>query len=78
MQPGVRMASRDNFTITVEGSSTHGSTPHLGTDGIVVAASIIMVHSNHRLRRRSAQCVGCHHREGIHGGQRFNILANKV
>ena len=31
VQPGVRMASCDNFTITVEGSSTHGSTPHLGT-----------------------------------------------
>ena len=39
---GNRMACCDTFRITVEGSSTHGSTPHLGTDAIVAAASIIM------------------------------------
>lgn len=32
VQPGVAHGKRGNFTITVEGSSTHGSTPHLGTE----------------------------------------------
>ena len=78
VQPGVRMASCDNFTITVEGSSTHGSTPHLGTDAIVAAASIIMniqtiVSRNKDPLNALVVSIG-----EIHGGQRFNILANKV
>ena len=78
VQPGVRMASCDNVTITVEGSSTHGSTPHLGTDAIVAAASIIMniqtiVSRNNDPLNALVVSIG-----EIHGGQRFNILANKV
>ena len=78
VQPGVRMASCDNFTITVEGSSTHGSTPHLGTDAIVAAASIIMniqtiVSRNNDPLNALVVSIG-----EIHGEQRFNILANKV
>ena len=78
VQPGVRMASCDNFTITVEGSSTHGSTPHLGTDAIVAAASIIMniqtiVSRNNDPLNALVVTIG-----EIHGGQRVNILANKV
>ena len=78
VQPGVRMASCDNFTITMEGSSTHGSTPHLGTDAIVAAASIIMniqtiVSRNNDPLNALVVSIG-----EIHGGQRFNILANKV
>ena len=78
VQPGVRMASCDNFTITVEGSSTHGSTPHLGIDAIVAAASIIMniqtiVSRNNDPLNALVVTIG-----EIHGGQRFNILANKV
>ena len=73
VQPGVRMASCDNFTITVE-----GSTPHLGTDAIVAAASIIMniqtiVSRNNDPLNALVVSIG-----EIHGGQRFNILANKV
>ena len=78
VQPGVRMASCDNFTITVEGSSTHGSTPHLGTDAIVAAASIIMniqtiVSRNNDPLNALVVTIG-----EIHGGQRCNILATKV
>ena len=73
VQPGVRMASCDNFTITVEGSSTH-----VGTDAIVAAASIIMniqtiVSRNNDPLNALVVSIG-----EIHGGQRFNILANKV
>lgn len=76
--PGNRMACCDTFRITVEGSSTHGSTPHLGTDAIVAAASIIMniqtyVSRNNDPLNPLVVTVG-----KIDGGQRFNILANKV
>lgn len=78
VEPGVRMASCDNFTITVEGVSAHGSAPHLGTDAIVAAASIIMniqtiVSRNNNPLNALVVTVG-----EIHGGQRFNIIANKV
>ena len=39
---GRRMASCDNFVLTVHGVSSHGSTPHLGKDAVVAASSIIM------------------------------------
>ena len=78
VQPGVRMASCDNFTITVEGVSAHGSAPHLGTDAVVAAASIILnlqtiVSRNNDPLNPLVVTVG-----EIHGGQRFNIIANKV
>ncbi|MBQ8647648.1 MAG: amidohydrolase [Oscillospiraceae bacterium] len=39
---GKRMASCDNFVLTVHGVSAHGSQPHNGKDAIVAACSIIM------------------------------------
>lgn len=75
---GNRMACCDSFRIVVEGSSTHGSTPHLGIDAIVAAASIIMniqtyVSRNNDPLNPLVVTVG-----KIDGGQRFNILANRV
>lgn len=75
---GNRMACCDGFTIEVEGVSTHGSSPHLGTDGIVAAAAIIQelqsyVSRNNNPLNPCVVTVGT-----INGGQRFNIIANKV
>lgn len=41
IEDGPRMASCDNFVLTVRGTSAHGSTPHLGCDAIVAASQII-------------------------------------
>lgn len=78
VQPGVRMASCDNFTITVEGVSSHGSAPEKGVDAIVAASAIIMnlqtvVSRNNDPLNPLVVTVG-----EIHGGQRFNIIANRV
>lgn len=78
LEPGGRMASCDNFKITVEGLSSHGSAPHLGNDAIVAAASIIMNMQSFVSRINDPLnplviSVGT-----IKGGQRFNIIANKV
>ena len=40
---GNRMACSDGFTIEVEGVSTHGSSPQLGTDALVAAAAIVQI-----------------------------------
>ncbi len=78
LQPGSRMASCDNFTITVEGSSSHGSAPHLGVDSIVAATAIIMnlqtiVSRNNDPLNGLVVSVG-----EIHGGQRWNVVAGKT
>ena len=42
IQDGDRMASCDNFTITVRGHGAHGSTPHLAKDPVVAASAVVM------------------------------------
>lgn len=76
--PGNRMAGCDTFTLTVEGVSAHGSAPNLGIDAVVAAASVIMNLQTCVSRVNDpidplVVTVG-----EIHGGSRFNIIANKV
>lgn len=40
---GPMMAQADNFTVTVKGRGGHGSMPHLATDTILVALSLIHI-----------------------------------
>ena len=77
-ESGPRMASCDNFRIEVEGISAHGSTPHQGVDAILTAAHIIteiqaIVSRMNDPLNPLVVTVG-----KITGGQRFNILADKV
>ncbi len=75
---GPRMASCDNFKITVEGVSAHGSAPHQGIDAILAAAHIITELQAIVSRMNDPlNPLVCTIGE-IHGGQRFNIIANKV
>ena len=72
------MASCDNFRITVHGVSAHGSAPHQGVDAVVAAAAIVMqaqtiVSRNNDPRSPLVVTFG-----EIHGGKRFNILADHV
>ncbi len=78
LESGGRMASCDNFKITVTGRSSHGSAPHLGNDAIVAAASIVMNLQTFASRANNplnplVVSIGT-----INGGQRFNIIANKI
>lgn len=77
-ESGPRMASCDNFQITVEGVSAHGSAPHQGTDAILTAAHIITELQAIVSRMNDPlNPLVCTIGE-IHGGQRFNIIANRV
>lgn len=78
LESGVRMASVDNFKITVEGVSSHGSAPQYGKDAIIAAASMIMniqtlVSRVNDPLNPLVVSIGT-----INGGQRFNIIANHV
>ncbi len=78
IQPGTRMASCDNFKIIVEGVSAHGSAPHQGVDAIVAAANIVMQVQT-LVSRLNDPCNPLVVSIGeIHGGRRFNIVADRV
>ncbi len=75
---GPAMASSDIFRITVKGKSSHGAQPQNGIDSVVVAAECVTAIQNIRSRRIDPLeplviSVG-----SIHGGNRFNIIADEV
>ncbi|HZK01221.1 MAG TPA: amidohydrolase [Tissierellaceae bacterium] len=77
-ESGDRMASCDIFKLKIKGSATHGSSPHLGKDAIVAAASIVMNMQTYASRMNDplnpiVVTIGT-----INGGERFNIIADYV
>jgi amidohydrolase len=75
---GPAMASSDRFVVTVRGKRAHGAAPHLGVDTVLVAAECVTALQTIRSRRIDPQepivlTVG-----SVHGGNRFNILADEV
>ena len=78
LEPGGRMASCDNFKITVRGLTAHGSAPHLGRDAVVAAASIVMNLQTFVSRVNDPLNTLVVSVGTGHGGQRFNIIANEA
>ena len=75
---GPAMASSDRFTITVRGKKVHGAYPHDGIDTVVVAAECITALQTIRSRRINTQEPLVITLGSIHGGNRFNIIADEV
>ena len=78
IESGNRMASAAVFDIEIEGLSAHGSAPNLGVDAIVAASAVVMALQTYVSRNNDplnplVLTVGT-----ISGGQRFNVIANKV
>lgn len=78
IEKGPRMASCDNFKIVVKGKASHGSQPNLGIDAIVISSAIVMnlqtfVSRNNNPLDPLVISIGT-----IHGGNRFNIIADNV
>lgn len=76
--PGGFMASVERFTINVQGKAAHGALPHEGIDAVVAAAAIVDELQTIRSRRIDplepiVLTVG-----QIHGGTRYNVLADSV
>jgi amidohydrolase len=75
---GAMMASSDRFFITVKGKNSHGSAPENGIDAIVISAQVIsalqtIVSRNVGPLDSAVVTIGT-----IHGGNRYNVIADEV
>jgi amidohydrolase len=75
---GAAMASADRINITIRGKKVHGAYPHDGIDAIVVAAECIIALQSIRSRRINTQDPLVITIGSLHGGNRFNIIADEV
>jgi amidohydrolase len=75
---GPIFASSDRFVIEVKGRKTHGAYPHLGLDPIPVAAEMVTALQTIVSREIDAQTAKVLTVGAIHGGNRFNIVADGV
>jgi amidohydrolase len=75
---GPIMASADTFVVEVLGKTVHGALPHLGLDPIPVAAEMVSALQLIASRQVDAQEPKVLTIGQIHGGTRFNVIADKV
>ncbi len=75
---GAAMASADRILITIRGKKVHGAYPHDGIDAIVVASECITALQSIRSRRINTQDPLVITIGSMHGGNRFNIIADEV
>ncbi len=75
---GPIFASSDRFVVTVAGKKVHGAYPHLGIDPVPVAAEIVQALQLIVSRQIDAQNPKVLTVGSIHGGNRFNIVADEV
>jgi amidohydrolase len=75
---GPAMASSDRFSIIIRGKKVHGAYPHDGIDTVVVAAECVTALQSIRSRRINTQEPLVISLGSIHGGNRFNIIADEV
>jgi amidohydrolase len=75
---GPAMASSDRFTLTIIGQKTHGAYPHTGIDPVPIAAQIVTALQTIPSRQINAQQPTVISVGEIKGGNRYNIIADKV
>jgi amidohydrolase len=76
--PGVVMAGADRLILTVTGKSAHGATPHRGVDPILVTAQVLNQIQGFLAQQIDTRSPKILTFGRIHGGNRFNILADEV
>ena len=76
--PGIDNANSDRFHITIHGKMAHGSAPHKGVDAIAVAAEAIMALQMIKSRQTNTRQPLVISIGTISGGDRENIIAEKV
>ena len=78
IRDGVMMASSDRFHITIRGKASHGSAPESGIDAIAAAAQVISALQTIVSRRVSPLDSAVVTIGTIHGGARYNVIADTV
>lgn len=76
--PGIDNANSDRFHIVIKGKMAHGSTPHKGVDAIAIASEAVMALQMIKSRQTNTRQPLVISIGTIHGGDRENILAEKV
>ena len=76
--PGIDNANSDRFHIVIHGKMAHGSAPHKGVDAIAVAAEAIMALQMIKSRQTNTRQPLVISIGTLSGGQRENIIAEKV
>ena len=75
---GATMSLDDTFSIAIVGSGGHGAQPHKSVDNIVVAAQLIVALQNITSRRIDTFDPLVITIGSIHGGNRHNIMPDRV
>ncbi len=75
---GAAFASSDRFVIEIKGKRTHGAYPHTGLDPIPVTAEVVLALEAMVARETDAQRPKVLTIGKIEGGERFNIVAERV
>lgn len=75
---GATMASSDDVTITLGGKGGHGAMPHLATDSVVAAASIVMALQTIVSRNVDPQQTAIVTVGAIHAGRANNVIPQNV
>ncbi len=78
LEAGRRMASIDVWDLEIKGSGSHGAQPHLGRDAILCASAVVMNMQQIISRNLDPMESGVVTFGTIEGGDRFNIIADKV
>ncbi|MGV3650364.1 MAG: M20 aminoacylase family protein [Devosia sp.] len=78
IREGAIMASSDKFTITIEGVGGHAARPHLSTDPVIIAASMITALQTIVSRNRDPLLPAVLSITSIHAGQTFNVTPREV
>lgn len=75
---GLTYSSSDSVDITVRGVGTHGASPHMGVDPVLVASAIVMNLQSIVSRTIAPLEPGVITVGSIHGGTKHNIIGNRV
>lgn len=77
-KPEGTMASSNRFVATIIGKKTHGAYPHTGLDPVPIAAEVVAAFQNIASRQANTLDPMVLTVGSIHGGNRFNIIADSV
>jgi amidohydrolase len=76
--PGPAFAAVDHFKARIIGKQSHGASPHLGVDPVVMAAQAIVALQTIRSRNLSPLAPSVVTVGIVRGGTRFNIIPDEV
>ena len=77
-EPGPRLASIDIFKVTIRGKGGHGSAPFQGIDTLIPAAHMLLGFQSITTKELDARNPVVLSVGQIHGGTRFNIIADET